>query len=131
MDISIQVNQAGPSTSKGLIRNHEVMIDRPESKGGADKGAMGGELLLAALGGCFSSNLLAAITAREAAISDVNITVTGTLDGTPANFSAIDMKVAAEHDDAELLEKLITISERSCIVANTLKDSVKLTIGPA
>jgi len=131
MDISIQVNQAGPATSQGLIRNHEVMIDRPESKGGADKGAMGGELLLASLGGCFSSNLLAAITAREAAISNVNITVTGTLDGTPASFTAIDMKVAAEHNDAELLEKLITISERSCIVANTLKDSVKLTIGPA
>jgi len=131
MEIAIQVNQAGASTSQGLIRNHEVMIDRPESKGGADKGAMGGELLLASLGGCFSSNLLAAITAREAAISNVNITVTGTLDGTPASFTAIDMKVAADHDDAEMLEKLITISERSCIVANTLKDSVKLTIGPA
>jgi len=81
----------------------------------------GCELLLASLGGCFSSNLLAAISAREAAISNVNITVTGTLDGTPASFTAIDMKVAADHDDAEMLEKLITISERSCIVANTLK----------
>ena len=131
MEISIQVNQAGESTSKGLIRDHEILIDRPEAKGGADKGPMGGELLLASLGGCFNSNLLAAINAREADIKNVTIAITGTLEGSPATFTAIDMKVSADHNDAELLEKLITISERSCIAANTLKDAVKLTIGVA
>jgi organic hydroperoxide reductase OsmC/OhrA len=32
---------------------------------------MGGELFLAAVGGCFMSNLLAAINARESDVSDV------------------------------------------------------------
>ena len=49
--------------------------DRPQEKGGEDRGAMGGEHILMGLGGCLSSNLLAAIRAREAAIDHVTITV--------------------------------------------------------
>ena len=38
------------------------------------------------------------------------------------------MKIRAEYDDRELMEKLITISERGCIVANTLKNALPLSI---
>jgi len=38
------------------------------------------------------------------------------------------MKVSAAHEDRELMEKLVTIAERGCIVANTLKKSVDLSI---
>ena len=44
---------------------------------------MGGELLLVALGGCFLSNLLAAIRAREAPIQEVRVVVEGTLAEAP------------------------------------------------
>jgi len=126
--VEIMVDQVGPSTSKGIMRNHEVLIDRPEAKGGADRGAMGGELLLAALGGCFMSTLLAAIRSRQAPVSEVRIAVAGTLEGTPSRFTAVRMTVAAACDDKALLEKLVTISERSCIVANTLKGALPLEI---
>ncbi len=126
--IQVHVDQIGPSTSQGTVRNHTVLIDRPDAKGGADRGAMGGELLLVALGGCFMSTLLAAIRAREAAIDDVRLSVAGTLESTPSHFSAIEMTVAAKHADQAELEKLVVISERSCIVANTLKHAVDLTI---
>ena len=89
---------------------------------------MGGELLLVSLGGCFISNLLAAIRAREAAVSNVDITITGTLESAPPRFSAVRMNIAADYDDRELMEKLVTISERGCIVANTLKHAVDLSI---
>lgn len=125
--IPAQVNQVGPSTAEGIIRTHSVFIDRPEAKGGADKGAMGGELMLASLGGCFMSNLLEAIRTREANIQDVKIAVNGNLEGSPPYFTAIEMRISAQYDDKALLEKLITISERSCIVANTLKSSVDLS----
>jgi hypothetical protein len=39
-------------------------------------GPMGGELFQAAVGGCFMSNLLAAIASRDAGISDVRAEVT-------------------------------------------------------
>lgn len=125
--IQVHVDQTGPSTSEGTIRTHKVVIDRPADKGGEDKGAMGGELLLASYGGCFMSTLLAAIKAREAAISDVKLELNGTLDGSPAHFTAIAMKVSGDYGDKSEMEKLVTISERSCIVANTLKNAVDLS----
>jgi putative redox protein len=129
-DIQVQVIQRSATTSEGSVRGHNVLIDRPLAKEGTDRGAMGGELLLIALGGCFMSNLLAAIRAREADISDVVIDITGTLTGSPPRYTAIEMIVSATHDDPALLEKLVIISERSCIVANTLKNSVELSIAP-
>lgn len=126
--IRARIDQVGPSTSQATIRDHTVLVDRPEAKGGHDLGAMGGELLLGALGGCFNSNLLAAITAREADIDGVDIAIEGTLEGSPPRYTSIHMGVSARTDDRELLEKLVTISERSCIVANTLKGSVELTV---
>ncbi|MDA1315206.1 MAG: OsmC family protein [Acidobacteria bacterium] len=125
--VQIQLQQVGPATTEATIRTHKVLIDRPEAKGGDDNGPMGGELLLAALGGCFMSNLLAAIRAREADISNVYTEVIGTLGENPARFTAIDMAVSADGGDAALLAKLVTIAERACITANTLRDAVILT----
>ena len=45
---------------------------------------MDGELFLASVGGCFMSNLLAAITARGAAITGAKAEVTGILLESPA-----------------------------------------------
>ncbi len=53
-DIIVEVRQFDKSaTSEGSVRGHRVLIDRPEDKGGLDRGPMGGEMLLLALGGCF------------------------------------------------------------------------------
>ena len=127
--IEAKLIQVGPSTSEASIRTHRNLIDRPEAKGGADQGPMGGELLLASLAGCFMSNLLAAIRAREAAIENVRTNVAGTLDGTPPRFTAIAMEVSGEGADLDQLGKLVTIAERGCIVANTLRRTVDLSIG--
>ncbi len=126
--VQVQVDQIGPSTAEGTARTHTVLVDRPEAKDGADRGPMGGELLLVGLGGCFMSNLLAAIRAREAAVANVRITVEGTLESAPPRFSAIHMHIQADYTDRALMEKLVTISERGCIVANTLKNAVDLSI---
>lgn len=129
--IHVDLKQTSPTASEGHIRSHRVAVDRPEAKGGTDAGAMGGELLLASLGGCFMSNLLEAIRTREADIKDVSVAVDGDLDGKPASFKAIHLSVSAQYNDRAQLEKLVTISERSCIVANTLKGSVKVTVAVA
>ena len=89
---------------------------------------MGGELLLASLGGCFNSNLLAAIRARELDISDVAIEVSGELAEAPARFASINMVVKSAYEDRDTLVKLVKMSERACIVANTLKGSVDLSV---
>lgn len=120
--------QIGPSTSQATARSHSVLIDRPADKGGHDRGPLGGELLLASLGGCFMSTLLAAIRTREAAVSDVRVSVTGTIGGVPERFEAMALQVSASYSDADEMRKLITVAERGCLVTNTLKDAVRVTV---
>lgn len=81
---------------------------------------MGGELFLASVGGCFTSNLLAAVRARDAQVTDVQVEVTGTLADAPARYVAIGLAVSAECPDRELLEKLVEIAGRGCIMVSTL-----------
>jgi putative redox protein len=126
--MEVQVAQTGPSTSKGTARTHHVVIDRPVGKGGADDGPQGGELLLLSLGGCFMSNLLAAIGARSAEVSDIHITIIATVGGVPERIESMDMRVRAKYSDDELMRKLVAIAERGCLVTNTLKAALVITI---
>jgi putative redox protein len=105
-----------------------VLVDRPLDKGGADQGPVGGEYQLIALGGCFTSHLLAAIRAREFEISAVKVEVTGMLDGNPERFSEFTLSVSATCADLELLRKAVLIAERACQVVNTLKLAAQVIV---
>ena len=97
-------------------------------KGGEDRGPLGGELLLASLGGCFLSNLLAAIGARSADVSDVHVKVTAAIGGVPERVEAMTLHVTANYSDTDLMRKLLSIAERGCLVTNTLKNAAVITI---
>jgi putative redox protein len=125
--MEVLVEQIGPTTSRGTARSHTVLVDRPLAKEGADQGPLGGELLLLSLGGCFMSNLLAAGRARSAPLDGARVTVSGTIDGTPARFSSITLRLRAS-GDVELLRKLGTIAERACLVTNTLRPAVSVSV---
>jgi putative redox protein len=127
-EMKIQLRQTSGSATEATIGRHTIAIDRPVAKGGGDAGPMGGELFLAAVGGCFMSTLLAAIRAREAEISNVRVEVAGSLADSPARFAAIELRVAAESRDPELLEKLIGIADRGCIMMNTLRGALDLRV---
>lgn len=124
-EIEITVNRLGSTASQAQIRGHAVTMDRPVEKGGEDQGPMGGENLLASLGGCFMSNLVAAAQAREVDLGPVDLNIVGTLGGNPAVFERIDMTVTGS---AESLDKLVTIAERGCITANTLKQGLAVNV---
>ena len=126
-EVKAHVRQISASASQGTARDHSVYSDRPEIKGGSNKGPMGGELFLMGLGGCFMSNLLAAVHAREADVSDISIEVVARLEESPPHFSEVALNISAKYNDKESMEKLVTIAERGCIVANTVKSAVKLT----
>jgi uncharacterized OsmC-like protein len=116
------------TTSRAIVRSHAVLVDRGVPKGGFDLGPAGGEYQLVALGGCFTSHLLGAIRAREAAMTNVKVAVTGTLDGTPERFTAFTVDVIAECSDADLARKLITIASRACQVMNTIRLAAPIEI---
>jgi len=126
--LQASLEQVGPTTSKAKVRSHTVLVDRPLERGGADHGPVGGEYQLIALGGCFTSHLLAAIRAREFEVSALKVDVTGTLDGNPERFTEFKLSVSASCDDPELLRKTVTIAERACQVVNTLKLAAPVTV---
>ena len=127
-EIKIQLHQLSESASEASIRNHKILVDRPAAKGGSDAGPMGGELFLAGVGGCFMSNLLAAIRAREAAVSGVRVEVTGRLAEGPARFEAIDLYVTAETANPESLDRVVEVADRGCIMMNTLRGKLDVRV---
>lgn len=126
--IHATVTQLDHSASQGEVRGHQLTIDRPEAKGGQNKGPMGGEALLVGLGGCFMSNLLAAALARDIVLRDARAEIEGDLADAPPRYTAIRMRVSAQCDPAAELPKLVVMAERGCIVANTLRNAVDLTV---
>ena len=126
--MKVSLRQVSATASEASIREHRVRISRPVEKGGCGTGPMGGDLFLSAVGGCFMSNLLAAIRARDARISGVQTEVIAVVDGTPSRFISMELEVSATGEDLDQLDKLIQIAERGCIMVNTLAGNVAITV---
>ena len=126
--VSVEIEQVGPSTGQATARTHTVFVDRPTDKGGHDRGPLGGEYLLVSLGGCFLSTLLAAVKTRGADVSNVRVSVAGTIGGVPERFESMAVRVNATYNDKNEMRKLLTIAERGCLVTNTLRDAVALSL---
>lgn len=127
--ITANIIQVSASTSMAAARQHTSLVDRPESKGGSDRGPMGGELLLMGVGGCFMSNLLGAAAARQLTLEETTVAVAAELGGTPTRFTAVTLSVRGGSKDRALMQELIGIAEKACISVNTLKAQV--TVGVA
>ena len=128
VEIHVRLRQIAATTTEAVVGPHHVLIDRPVEKGGSGAGPMGGELFLASVGGCFMSNLLAAIRAHELPVSDVRTVVTGTVDGAPARFTGIRLHVTAGNAAPDDMKKLVEIADRGCIMMNTLRGTLDVTI---
>ena len=126
--VNVNVDQLDHTASQATARTHTLIMDRPEAKGGQNKGPMGGEAILMGLGGCFMSNLLAAAAAREIQLTNARADINGELADGPSRFTDIHMKVFAECSQPDQMPKLVTIAERGCIAANTLRNAVNLTV---
>ena len=127
--VSLTVSQISATTSNAIVREHNLKMDRPEAKGGNNEGMMGGEALLAGLGGCFMSNLLAAAKARDISLSNAKAEVTGHLaEEGPSRFVDITLSVSGDGTTPDEFSKLVKIAEKGCIVANTLSSSVELSV---
>ena len=75
------------------------------------------------------SNVLAAAVTREIPVSNVETVVTGQLaEEGPSRFVAINLSVSGKGCSPDEFAKLVTVAERGCIVANTLRSSVELSV---
>lgn len=101
-----------------------------ERAGGDGSWACSGDMLLEALVACAGVTLCAVATAMDIPVSGGTVTAEGDLDfrGTlgvsrdaPVGFSAIRLRFALQTTtDEEQLAKLVKLTERYCVVAQTL-----------
>jgi putative redox protein len=61
-------------------------------------------------------------------VSDVRTEVAGTVDGAPAQFTGITLRVTTGSIDLETLRKLVDIADRGCIMMNTLRGKLDVRI---
>ncbi|MGW4947924.1 OsmC family protein [Actinoplanes sp. NPDC004185] len=125
--MTVALDQSGRTATTANIRDHAIVMDRPSSSGGSNTGPMGGETLLASVGGCFMSTLYAAAEARSISVEGATCRVTGEFALNPRRFSAIRIEVACASCSPADLGHLVDVAERGCLVAATLRQGMSVT----
>jgi uncharacterized OsmC-like protein len=107
------------------------------SAGGDGKFACSGDMLLQSLVACSGVTFAAVATAMELQVSSTRVTAHGTMDfrGTlgvdrevPVGLTSVDLSFAVESSEPdEKIEKLIQLTERYCVVLQTLQNSVAVS----
>ncbi len=110
------------------------------ASGGDGTLACSGEMLLHALVACAGVTLRSVAVNREIVVTGGRITAEGELDfrgtmgvdrGAPVGFGAIRLTFELEPAlDREQLETLLALTERYCVVYQTLARGVEMTISP-
>jgi len=107
--------------------------------GGDGSHACSGDMLLQALVACAGVTLSSVATALGVEISDGTVSAEGDLDfrgtlgvdrSTPVGFAEIRLNFELETEaPPETLSKVIELTERYCVVFQTLKNSPRLSVG--
>ena len=85
-------------------------------------------MILMGIGGCFMSNLLAAVAANQLNISDLSVDISATLEESPPKFSAIELTVHSAFSDREALQNMVVKAEAACIAINTTRDTTHVSV---
>lgn len=122
-------NVEGTQAAMGWAGGHTVVVDRPDGKaGGQGLGFNGAQLLALALGGCFCNDLRYTADAMQVALGRISVSVTMELDGTPLLAMAAEMTVSCDMLDGSDPQDLIERAKATCMVSNSLRRGVPVTI---
>jgi len=118
---SLAVGSSGPRT---------VTIDRTKESGGLGLGFNGGELLLLAIGGCYSNDIFREAGKRNLSVKSVKVEVHADWAGDPvrAQNVSFDVSVEADASEAEILE-LIQHTDRVAEIPNSLRFGTEVKLG--
>ncbi len=115
------VNESGNTTH----------MDASPDIGGTNKGMRPMQLLLAAMGGCSSVDVINILRKQKQELKDIKITVTGERekDAVPALYTEVHAHFKLYGDlDKDKVQKAVSLSvEKYCSVAKTLEATAKVT----
>jgi putative redox protein len=110
---SLAVGSSGPRT---------VTIDRAKESGGLGLGFSGGELLLLAIGGCYSNDVFREAAERGLIVKNVQVTVNADWAGDPVRAQNVSFAVVVEADASETeIVELIEHTDRVAEIPNSLR----------
>ena len=122
------------SLAVGSCGQRTVTIDRSKEAGGMGLGFNGGELLLLAIGGCYSNDIFREASKRGMKIHSVQVEVGADWGGDPVRAQNVTFStvVAADASEGEIQE-LIRQTDRVAEIPNSLRygTDVKLVNGIA
>jgi putative redox protein len=112
-------------------QGNSVHIDASPDIGGTNQGMRPMQLLLAAMGGCSSIDIINILKKQRQDLRDIKITVTGERekDAVPALYTEVHAHFKLYGDlDPDKAEKAVSLAvEKYCSVAKTLEKTAKVT----
>ncbi|MBK5278021.1 MAG: OsmC family protein [Bacteroidia bacterium] len=108
-----------------------LQMDASPKIGGTDKGLRPMQLLLAALGGCSTMDVVSILKKQRQELKDIKITITGEReqDEVPALYTEVHVHFKLYGQlDKDKVEKAVSLSvEKYCSVAKTLEATAEVT----
>ena len=114
----------------GAAGTRTVTIDRTKEAGGEGLGFNGGELLLLAIGGCYSNDLYREASKKGIRVRSVSVHVSADWSGDPvrAQNVSFSVKVQADANKADILA-LIRQTDAVAEIPNSLRLGTPVTLG--
>ena len=113
------------------INGHKLIIDAKEEVGGQDRGPRPKPLMLAALGGCTSMDVISILKKMRVELKSLNVIVEGELsEEHPKRFQKMHVIYEVEGDNLSLdkIEKAVSLSEEKyCGVSAVYKEVLEIT----
>jgi uncharacterized OsmC-like protein len=115
-------NVQGKSLAVGSAGERTVTIDRARASGGEGLGFSGGELLLLAIGGCYSNDVFREGDRLGIEVRSVEVEVSANWGGSPVRAQDVLMKVKVEADaPEERIRELIAHTDSVAEIPNSLR----------
>ncbi len=112
-------------------QGNTVEMDASPDVGGGNNGMRPMQLLLAAMGGCSTIDIISILKKQRQDLRDIKITVTGERekDAVPSLFTEVHAHFTLYGDlDKDKVEKAVSLSvDKYCSVAKTLEAKAKIT----
>jgi putative redox protein len=122
----------GTSVGLGCSGPRTVTVDRSKEAGGEGVGFSGGELLLLAIGGCYSNDVYREATNLGIQVHAVRVQVSADWGGSPVRAQNVMYSVAVEADASEdqILE-LIRHTDQVAEIPNSLRLGTEVRLANA
>lgn len=122
----------GTSVALGSSGPRTVTIDRTKDAGGEGLGFSGGELLLLAIGGCYSNDIFREASRKGIHVHAVQLRVSADWGGDPVRAQNVEFSVTVEADASESqIKELIQHTDRVAEIPNSLRLGAQVKLSSA